>query len=185
MGGERGNHIIEADVPHPASGAGTLARSDGRHRMSTATLAGILLIVLPLAFNAAFGLLGARFDYPDILRRPTDEVLTRFREGGTALVLLWWAFALSAVLFAPLVVLLAEASTGADGTLLAVGSTIGVLAAIVQFLASSGGRSSSPTWPGSPPTRTRARRAAMPSTSSFSRSTGTSASPWASTSATR
>ena len=134
MGGERGNHIIEADVPHPASGAGTLARSDGRHRMSTATLAGILLIVLPLAFNAAFGLLGARFDYPDILRRPTDEVLTRFREGGTALVLLWWAFALSAVLFAPLVVLLAEASTGADGTLLAVGSTIGVLAAIVQFL---------------------------------------------------
>jgi hypothetical protein len=43
--------------------------------MTAASVAGILLIVTPLAFNAAFGLLAARFDYPDILRRPTAEVL--------------------------------------------------------------------------------------------------------------
>ncbi len=93
-----------------------------------------MLVALPVAFNVAFGLLAARFDYPDILRRPTGEVLTRFREGGTSLVLIWWAFAMSALVLAPLVVLLASASDGADGTLLAVAVTIGVLAALVQCL---------------------------------------------------
>jgi hypothetical protein len=102
--------------------------------VSTATVAGVVLIALPLAFNAAFGLLGARFDYPDILRRPTAEVLERFRQGGTGLVLTWWAFALTAVALAPAAVLLAQASSGADGTLLAVAVTLGVLAAVVQFL---------------------------------------------------
>jgi uncharacterized protein DUF4386 len=102
--------------------------------VSTSTAAAILLVAVPLAFNVAFGLLAARFDYPDILRLPTDEVLIRFRQGGSGLVLLWWAFALSAVLLAPLVVLLSHALEGADGTLLAVGTTVGVLAATVQFL---------------------------------------------------
>jgi hypothetical protein len=90
--------------------------------------------VEPLAFNVAFTLLAARFDYPDILRRPTDEVLARFRQGGTGLVLLWWSFALTAVLFAFLVVLFAGALADADSTLLAVGAMVGVLAAAVQFL---------------------------------------------------
>jgi len=102
--------------------------------VSAATAAGVLLIVVPLAFNAAFAMLAARFDYPDVLRRPTDEVLGRFRAGGAGLILLWWAFALTAVAFAPLVVLLSAALRGADGALLALAATIGVLAAAVQFL---------------------------------------------------
>jgi hypothetical protein len=102
--------------------------------MTTTTLAGLLLVAVPLAFNAAFALLAARFDYPDVLRRPTSEVLERFRAGGTGLVLLWWAFALTAVLLAPLAVLLSRAIGDADGTLLAVATTVGVLAAAVQFL---------------------------------------------------
>ena len=53
-------------------------------RVSTATLAGVFLIAVPVAFNAAFALLAARFDYPDILRRPTGEVLSRFQAGGAA-----------------------------------------------------------------------------------------------------
>jgi uncharacterized protein DUF4386 len=102
--------------------------------VSTARVAGAFLIAMPVAFNAAFGMLAARFDYPDILRRPTAEVLERFRAGGSGLVLLWWLFALTAVLFAPLVVLLSQAVADADPTLLAVATTVGVLAAIVQFL---------------------------------------------------
>ncbi len=82
----------------------------------------------------AFGLLAARFDYPDILRQPTGEVLARFRAGGTSLMLIWWGFALTAVVLAPVVVLLARAIDDADPTLLAVGATVGVLAALVQFL---------------------------------------------------
>jgi hypothetical protein len=38
------------------------------------------MIALPIAFNSSFALLGVRFDYPGILRRPTTEVLARFRE---------------------------------------------------------------------------------------------------------
>ena len=102
--------------------------------MSTVTVAGLLLVAVPLAFNAAFALLGARFDYPGILRRPTTEVLSKFHAGGTPLVLTWWAFALTAVLLAPLVVLLGRAIDDADPTLLAVATTVGVLAALVQFL---------------------------------------------------
>jgi hypothetical protein len=102
--------------------------------MSTSTAAAILVIGVPVAFNVAFGVLSARFDYPDILRRPTDEVLARFREGGTGLMLVWWAFMLTAVLLAPLAVLLAQSLHGADTALLATGATIGVLAAAVQFL---------------------------------------------------
>jgi len=102
--------------------------------MTTPQLAGLFLIVMPLVFNAAFMLLAARFDYPDILRRPTAEVLNRFRQGGASLVLLWWVLALSAVLFAPLVVLVAASLAEADTTLRTLGLTIGVLAAVVQFL---------------------------------------------------
>jgi hypothetical protein len=102
--------------------------------MSIETLAGLFLIAIPLAFNVAFTLLAARFDYPDILRRPTEEVLSRFSAGGTGLITLWWAFALTAVLFAPLVVLVSAAVDDADPTLLAMATTVGVLAAAVQFL---------------------------------------------------
>jgi hypothetical protein len=44
--------------------------------------AGVVLIGAPLWFNATFTVLGKRFDYPDILRRPTSEILERFRAGG-------------------------------------------------------------------------------------------------------
>ncbi|MGH3704778.1 MAG: DUF4386 domain-containing protein [Agromyces sp.] len=102
--------------------------------MTTSPTAAILLIVLPIAFNAAFAALAKVFDYPEILRRPTGEILARFRAGGSGLVLLWWGFAMTAVLFAPLAVLLAYRFDGADPALLALGATVGVLASIVQFL---------------------------------------------------
>ena len=96
--------------------------------------AGVFLIGVPLAFNGAFAALAARFDYPDVLRHPTREVLAKFRAGGTSLQLLWWGFAMTAVLLAPLVVLFAGALPDADPALLSVATTLGVLAAAVQFL---------------------------------------------------
>jgi hypothetical protein len=98
------------------------------------SLAGVVLIVLPIAFNVAFAMLAARFDYPDVLRKPTAEVLERFLAGGRSLVLLWWAFALTALALAPAVVLLSSTIADADGTLLAVATVTGVLAALVQTL---------------------------------------------------
>src|SRR5919109_1407638 len=67
-------------------------------------LTGLLLLVLPVAYNLFFTLLARSFDYPDILRRPTGEVLERFAAGGSRLVLTWWGFTMSAVLLAPTVV---------------------------------------------------------------------------------
>ena len=121
--------------------------------MSTATVAGLLLIAVPLAFNAAFAVLAARFEYPDILRRPTAEVLARFSAGGTPLVLTWWAFSLTAMLMVPLVVLLSRAIDDADPTLLAPRHhDRRARRARAVPRASSGGPSSCPTSRGRPPT---------------------------------
>jgi len=64
--------------------------------MRLITLTGLLLIVVPIAFNATFFLLQRAFEYPDILRKPTDYVLLRFNEGGVPPRRLWYAFAFSA-----------------------------------------------------------------------------------------
>ncbi|GAA1992107.1 DUF4386 domain-containing protein [Microbacterium pumilum] len=97
-------------------------------------LTGILLIALPIAFNVAFAALAARFQYPDVLRQPTADVLARFRAGGSSLVLLWWAFAMTAVLLAPTAALLSASLVGAEPALLATATVLGVLAALTQFL---------------------------------------------------
>ena len=102
--------------------------------MNVDRAAGALLIFLPLAFNAFFFLLGRRFDYPDILRRPTEEILSRFQAGGVGLKLLWYGFMLTAILLAPLAVLLGQVLARDGLAIVPVATTIGVLAAVVQFL---------------------------------------------------
>jgi hypothetical protein len=94
--------------------------------------AGVLLIATPLWFNTTFAVLVKRFDYPHILRRPTEEILERFRGGGSSLILLWWAFMLSGLLMICVAVLLAQALS--FGGILPVAMTIGVLAGLVQML---------------------------------------------------
>jgi hypothetical protein len=96
--------------------------------------AGGLLIVLPLAFNAFFFLLGRFFDYPAILRSPTEHVLGRFHAGGVRLKLLWYGLMLTAVLLAPLAVLVGQVLSRDGLAVVPVATTIGVLAAVVQFL---------------------------------------------------
>lgn len=95
---------------------------------------GAVLIAVPILFNVGFTLLAQRFEYPDVLRQPSHEVLLRFRQGGSSLLLIWWGFALSAVLFAPLAVLLAGELGDADPTVVALSLVVGILASVVQFL---------------------------------------------------
>ncbi len=107
----------------------------GRATLSAVrTVTGALLVVLPLAYHVVFAGLARSFDYPDVLRRPTAEVLARFRDGGTRLVLLWWAFAMCAVLFVPAGVLLVSGMAEIDGSLRTTIVAIGVLAAVVQLI---------------------------------------------------
>ena len=97
------------------------------------TLTGILLIVLPVAFNVAFAALAKAFDYPDVLRRPTSEILARFRAGGSRLVTLWWAFAMTALAFVPVAVLVSDVVDG-NAAVLRLAAAVGVLAGLVQLL---------------------------------------------------
>ena len=91
-----------------------------------------LLIVVPIWFNLLYGLLAWRFSYPGILRQPTDVILTRFREGGSGLILLWWLFALGALAFIPIAVLSARLIP--DPTLALFAVVVGVTTALVQAL---------------------------------------------------
>jgi hypothetical protein len=102
--------------------------------MKLTSLTGLLLIVVPIAFNATFFLLQRAFEYPDILRKPTDYVLRRFKEGGAPLRRLWYAFAFSAVLFTPVPVLVQQVFEPDAPWYLIVGTALGVLAGAVQFL---------------------------------------------------
>lgn len=102
--------------------------------MTTEALAGALLVVVPVWFNVWFAVLASRFDYPDILRRPTEEILTRFRAGGPSLILTWWAFMLSGLLFVAAAVLLWQVLAPDAPTVSSLALVAGVLAGLVQVL---------------------------------------------------
>ena len=95
--------------------------------------AAAVLIVVPIAFNAAFFELGRAFDYPDILRKEPDEILRRFNAGGPGLVLRWHALLISALGMLPLVVLLA-AALEPPAPLAVTSVVIGAAAALVQAI---------------------------------------------------
>jgi uncharacterized protein DUF4386 len=102
--------------------------------MNIERAAGAFLLGLPLAFNLFFFLLARRFDYPDILRSPTAEILSRYQAGGVRLKLLWYGFMLTAALLAPLAVLLGQVLARDGLAIVPTATVVGVLAAVVQFL---------------------------------------------------
>ena len=100
-----------------------------RTRLSTAGL----LIAVPVLFMLFYGLLAMTFDYPGILREPAGEVLRRFAAGGPTLVLLWYGFALTPVLFIPAAILLRRAFT-ATTPFLDLAVPLGALAGLTQVM---------------------------------------------------
>lgn len=100
--------------------------------MTTQIAAALLLIALPIAFNVTFTLLARSFSYPNILRQPASSILTSFNAGGTRLIIQWWAFALTALLMVPLVVLVG--SLFVAGPLRTLALATGLLSALVQTL---------------------------------------------------
>jgi hypothetical protein len=55
---------------------------------------GMLLIVGAIGVFIPYTILTMTFEYPDILRQDTGTILTKFHNGGTSLILTWWAFAI-------------------------------------------------------------------------------------------
>jgi Domain of unknown function (DUF4386) len=101
--------------------------------MTAELTVGILLILLPIAFNGLFFDLARTFEYPDILRQEPGTILTRFHDGGTALLLRWWGFALVALAFVPIGV--AVPVVLAPGTqVTSVVAALGIAAGLVQVI---------------------------------------------------
>jgi hypothetical protein len=101
-----------------------------RARVST----GILLVVVPLVFVVGFAGLGAVFDYPQILRRPASEVLSRFADGGATLRMLWYMMAVAALGLIPIAIGTALLWWRRDPYLAALSAGFGVVAGLVQAL---------------------------------------------------
>jgi hypothetical protein len=116
-----------------------LGRGQTMNDLALRRLAGVLLILTPIAFNLLFTLLSVTFEYPDILREPAGYVLEQFDAGGAGLVATWYGFMLTAVLFVPLVVLVHRVLAG-DGReagapfYLGLATAFGVVAGVMQFL---------------------------------------------------
>ncbi len=102
--------------------------------MTPATVTGLLLILVPVAFNVTFFMLQRAFEYPDILRKPTDTILRRFQQGGASLRRMWYAFTFSAMLFTPVPVLVQQVFQPDVPWFLPAGTALGVLAGAMQFL---------------------------------------------------
>lgn len=103
--------------------------------LRTTRLAGLLLIIVPLVFTICFTLLQVQFEYPDILRQPTADVLTKFQAGGLGLVAVWYVLTLTAVLFIPVVLLVHRIlSEQQASTTLQVATAFGVVAGLSQTL---------------------------------------------------
>ena len=102
--------------------------------MSLTQITGALLILLPIAFNLIFFLLQKTFEYPDILRKPTDYILSQFNAGGNPLIITWYSFALISLLFIPIAILVNQVLAQDTMPYIALATTVGVLAGLVQFL---------------------------------------------------
>lgn len=97
---------------------------------------GILFIVIGVFGLVPFFRLSQIFEYPDILRQPTGDILRKYRDGGSALTLTWFAFALFAVPLFALAPLLQDAfaSNGVDAAYLTVMSVVAVVAAVFNLV---------------------------------------------------
>ncbi len=101
---------------------------------NTVRTAGILLIAVPLVFTAGFTGLQVSFDYPDILRHPAGEVLSRFAAAGADLHLYWYAMMVAALAMIPAAIGLGLNLWQRDRHLAALSIGAGVLAGLVQAL---------------------------------------------------
>ena len=97
-------------------------------------LTGLAFILGAVLINVPYSLLIASFDYPDILRAPTAEVLTRFQAGGTPLIFTWLAFAWVGLPLLLGVTLLPRALDADDSPLLRTATTLGVVGMLVQIV---------------------------------------------------
>jgi hypothetical protein len=92
--------------------------------------AGLLVAGAALA-NLAFAKLGSVFDYPDVLRRPSEEILALYRENQDPVTLWFAVLALSSGLLAPLAVAVGRL---VQHPAMRIAVPVGIAAAVVQVV---------------------------------------------------
>jgi len=97
-------------------------------------LTGIIFVLVPILINVPYGVLIATFQYPDILRQPAGEILLKFHEGGSRLILTWWVFGFIGIPLIYSVIGLHYILQREDTPYLITGTTCGVISLIAQFL---------------------------------------------------
>lgn len=101
--------------------------------MKNHTRIGILLIVSSIALLIPYTILTAIFDYPNILRQDTATVLLQFHEGGTPLIVTWFAFAMTGIPLIPAYILIGQ-QFDKQMSLIRTATTIGVIGLVVQLI---------------------------------------------------
>lgn len=96
-------------------------------------LAGILLITGAIALLIPYTILAMIFEYPAILRQETATILTKFHEGGSALVGTWFAFAITGIPLIPAYIMIGQQHEN-KAPMIRMATTIGVVGLIVQMI---------------------------------------------------
>jgi len=97
------------------------------------TTTGILLIAGAIALLIPYTMLTIIFEYPDILRQDTGTILTKFHNGGNALVWTWFAFAITGLPLIPAYIMMGQKLEN-KAPLMRMATTIGVIGLIVQMI---------------------------------------------------
>jgi Domain of unknown function (DUF4386) len=101
--------------------------------MKAEKLIGILLIAGAIGVFIPYTILTISFEYPDILRQDAGTVLSKFHEGGSSLILIWWAFAILGLPLLIAYILIGQQLENRLGLVRWV-TTIGVISGIVQMI---------------------------------------------------
>src|SRR5512139_1684236 len=97
-------------------------------------LTSIFFIVGAILVNIPFTLLIINFDYPDILRQPVGEILTRFQAAGDALIYIWLAFAWVGLPLLLGTIMLKRILERENSLFLETATTLGVIGFIIQVI---------------------------------------------------
>ena len=101
--------------------------------MRPGKITGLLLIAGAIGVFTPYTILTITFEYPDVLRQDAGIVLTKFHDGGSSLILTWWAFA---ILGLPLLIAYIRIDQQFENLLGFIRwvTTLGVISIIVQMI---------------------------------------------------
>lgn len=97
-------------------------------------LTGILFVAGAVLVNIPYALLISNFNYPDILREPAGEILTKFATGGSGLITTWLFFALAGIPLLIATILLGKLWEDKSPALMKLATTLGVISFVAQLI---------------------------------------------------